>query len=62
MLESTKMVALGIVAACLDYCNSLLYGTSSDNLWKLQVTQNALATRHTTLASGQSCMASCENM
>jgi len=37
------MVALGIVAIRLDYCNSLLYGTSSDNLWKLQVIQNALA-------------------
>ena len=42
-LESTKMVALGIVAAHLDYCNLLLYGTSSVNLRKLQVTQNALA-------------------
>ena len=42
-LEFTKMVALGIVAARLDYCNSLVYGPSSDNLWKLQVTQNALA-------------------
>jgi len=42
-LESTKMVALSIVAAHLGYCNSLLYGTSSDNLWKLQVTQSALA-------------------
>jgi len=41
-LESTKMVALGIAAERLDYCNSLLYGTSSDYLWKLQVTQNAL--------------------
>jgi len=52
-LESTKMVALGIVAARLDYCNSLLYGTSSDNLRKLQVTQNA---------HDQSCMPSCENI
>ena len=42
-LESTKMVALGIVATRLDYCNSLLYGMSSHNLRKLQVTQNALA-------------------
>jgi len=31
-LQSTKMVALVIVAMCLDYCNSLLYGVSSDNL------------------------------
>jgi len=37
------MVALGIVVARLDYCNSLLHGTSSDNLRKLQVPQNALA-------------------
>jgi len=37
------MVALGIVAARLDYCNSPLYVTTSDNLRKLQVTQNALA-------------------
>jgi len=42
-LESTKVVAFGIVATCLDYCNLLLYGTSSDNLRKLQVTRNALA-------------------
>ena len=42
-LKSTKMVALGIVTAHLDYCNSFLYDTSSDNLRKLQVTQNALA-------------------
>jgi len=42
-LESTKMAALGIVAARLDYCNYILYGTSRDNLQKLQVTQNALA-------------------
>ena len=44
-LESAKMVAFGIVAMRLDYCNSLFYGTSSDNLWKLQVTQNTLAIR-----------------
>ena len=28
MLESTKMVVLSIVAACLDYCNSLLYAVT----------------------------------
>jgi len=37
------MVALGIVVAHLDYCNSLLYGMSGDKLRKLQVTHNALA-------------------
>jgi len=42
-MESTKMIVLSIVAACLDYCNSLLYHMSIDNLWKFQVTQNALA-------------------
>jgi len=43
MLESTKIVVLGIVAARLDYCSLLLYGTSSDNLQKLHVTQTGLA-------------------
>jgi len=56
-LESTKMVALGIVAARLDYCNSLLYGTFSDNLRKLQVTQNALAMREHVVPLN--CVASC---
>jgi len=37
------MVALGIVATHLDYCNLLIEHTSNDNLWKLQVTQHALA-------------------
>jgi len=37
------MAVLGIVVSRLDYCNLLLYGTSSDNLNKLQMTQNALA-------------------
>jgi len=48
-LESTKIVALGMVAARLDYCNSFLYGTS------LEVAGDRECT-------GQSRMASCENM
>jgi len=32
-----------LVSSRLDYCNSILYGTSSSNLNKLQRVQNALA-------------------
>src|SRR5664279_174211 len=41
--QTAMMVAQGIVPARLDYCNSLLYGTSASNLDRLQVAQNALA-------------------
>jgi len=34
MLVFTRMVALGILAALLEYYNSLLCGTSCDNLQK----------------------------
>jgi len=37
------MIAHGIVSSRLDYCNSLLSGTSAGNLDRLQVVQNALA-------------------
>jgi len=37
------MIAPGIVSARLDYCNSLLSGTSGGNFDRLQVVQNALA-------------------
>lgn len=36
-------VACAIIGAKLDYCNSLLYGTSAANLVKLQRIQNSLA-------------------
>ena len=42
-LESAKLIALGLVTSRLDYCNSLLYGTSKSNLNKLQRVQSDLA-------------------
>jgi len=36
-------VAASIVGALLEYCNSLLYGTSQRNLGRLQRVQNSLA-------------------
>ena len=38
-----KTVACSVVCARLDYCNSLLYGTSKENIRKLQYVQNSLA-------------------
>ena len=42
-LDSTRTIASGLVIARLDYCNSLLHGTSKGNLAKLQHVQNSLA-------------------
>jgi hypothetical protein len=41
--EVANMVACSVVSTRLDYCNSLLYGTSGKNLEKLQRVQNELA-------------------
>ena len=41
--ESAKSIASATVASRLDYCNSLLYGTSVANLQKIQRVQNSLA-------------------
>jgi Reverse transcriptase (RNA-dependent DNA polymerase) len=40
--DIAKMLACSIVATRLDYCNSLLYGSSKGNLSKLQEAQNSL--------------------
>ena len=41
--DIVKSIAITIVCAWLDYCNSLLYGVSAANLNKLQRVQNTLA-------------------
>ena len=41
--DTAKMIAHGIVSSRLDYCNSLLSGSSAGNLDRLQVVQNTLA-------------------
>jgi len=38
-----RTVACTLVNSCLDYANSVLYGTSAANIAKLQRVQNALA-------------------
>ena len=42
-VEAAKTVATAIVGSWLDYCNSLLAGTSVSNLSRLQLVQNILA-------------------
>ena len=39
-VNAAQMIAQGIVAARLNYCNSTLHGTSSANFDRLQVAQN----------------------
>ena len=41
--EAAKTIAVAIVGSRLDYCNSLLAGTSTSNLACLQMFQNTLA-------------------
>jgi len=40
--DATKTIASAIIGARLDYCNSLLYGSSARNLDRLQKVQNQL--------------------
>ena len=42
-METAKTVACSIVSTRMDYCNSLLFGTTLRNLSKLQRVQNTLA-------------------
>ena len=42
-IDTAKSITTSIVGARLDYCNSLLYGTSEGNLDRLQRVQNQLA-------------------
>jgi len=42
-IDTAKLIVASIVGARLDYCNSLLYGTSEGNLDRLQRVQNQLA-------------------
>ena len=51
-LDTAISVGVCIVAASMDYCNRLLYGTSNRNLDKLQRIQNLIA-RTVTNASRQ---------
>jgi len=41
--ESAKSIATAIIGSRIDYCNSLLYGTTKRNLNHLQKVQNATA-------------------
>ena len=41
--EAAQTTSIGLVTSKLDYCNSLLYGTSESNLNKVQRVQNDLA-------------------
>jgi len=41
--DADKSAAVSIVSACLDYCKSLLHGTSQSNFDRLQRVQNSLA-------------------
>ena len=41
--DTAKTIACSLVGSRLDYCNSVLYGTSRSNVDKLQHVQNSLA-------------------
>ena len=42
-VDDTKVVATALVSSRLDYCNSVLSGTSQSNRNKMQRVQNAVA-------------------
>lgn len=41
--DNAKSIAVAMVSSRLDYCNSVLYGTSASNIQRLQRVQNSLA-------------------
>jgi len=41
-VESAKLIAASIIGTRLDYCNSLLYGSTAQNIDRLQRVQNTL--------------------
>ena len=41
--EAAKILVQAFVGGRIDYCNSLLHGTSAKNIHRLQVVQNDLA-------------------
>jgi len=41
--DTANTIASSLIGACLDYCNALLYETSSANIAKLQKPQNTFA-------------------
>ena len=51
--ESAKSMATAIIGSRIDYCNSLLYGTTERNLNRLQKVQNSTCVGHQ--ASFQTC-------
>ena len=42
-IDTTSALARSLVLSCMDYCNSLLYGTSTSLIHSLQHVQNKLA-------------------
>ena len=54
-IDTSKTIARSIVMSILDYCNSVLYGTSKSTLKRLQHIQNSLVRLVYTLPSRSSC-------
>ena len=55
-VDDAKVVATALVSLRLDYCNSVLSGTSQSNLNKLQRVQNAVARTFMTSKRENSCL------
>jgi hypothetical protein len=60
--EVAKTVACSMVSTRLDYCNSLLYGTTAKNLQRLQVVQNDLARTVLQVSRGSSATCSLKSL